>query len=147
MACLFAFTAGGRAGSGDPDCTGSYGSAAPRAGAPLRFGVDPGLAGSFGGAQLPSTPDDTAKDVAAARALRPPGRVLVVRLNRLFWSGGDAAIARFESLVSGMPAPGWRSSSRSVTTRAAGRTETWRRGRPTSGTSWTSSVPIAMLWR
>src|SRR5581483_11624026 len=38
----------------DPLCLGSYGNATPRAGAPLRFGVDPGLAGSVGGAQLPS---------------------------------------------------------------------------------------------
>jgi hypothetical protein len=100
VGCLLVFPGTGRAGASDPDCVGSYGGAVPRAGAPLRFGVDPGLAGSVGGAQLPSTPDDTAKDVAMTSALRPPGHVLVVRLNRLFWSGGDAAIAQFQSLVS-----------------------------------------------
>jgi hypothetical protein len=49
--------------------------------------------------QLPSTPDDPARDVAATSRLRPPGRVLVVRLNRLFWSGGDALLGQFQTLV------------------------------------------------
>jgi hypothetical protein len=87
------------AAGGDPDCLGSYGALPARSGPPLRFGVDPGLAGSAGGLQLPAVPDDPARDVAATKALRPPGRVLVVRLNRLFWSGGDALIAQFRSLV------------------------------------------------
>ena len=80
------------AASSDPYCTHSYGGAPPRAGTPLRFGVDPGLAGSAGGAQLPAAPDDPAKDLAGVRRLVPPGRQLVVRLNRLFWSGGQAGI-------------------------------------------------------
>ena len=83
----------------DPYCTGSYGGAAPGAGAALRFGIDPGLAGSAGGVQLPSTPDDPARDLAAVKALAPPGRQLVVRLNRLFWSDGQAGIAAFGRLV------------------------------------------------
>jgi hypothetical protein len=83
----------------DPLCTGDYGGAAPRAGTPLRFGVDPGIAGSAGGTQLPSTPDDPAEDVAAMRALRPSGRVLVARMNRLFWSDGASGIAHFKTLV------------------------------------------------
>jgi hypothetical protein len=83
----------------DPLCTANYGGAVPRAGAPLRFGVDPGIAGSVGAAQLPSTPDDLAKDVDSMRALRPSGRVLVARLNRLFWSDGAAGIAHFKTLV------------------------------------------------
>ena len=66
----------------DPDCTGSYGGAPPKAGAPLRFGIDPGIAGSAGGVQLPSTPDDPAKDLAAVQTLGPQGKLLVVRLNR-----------------------------------------------------------------
>ena len=88
-----------KAAAGDPLCLSSYGGAAPRAGAPLRFGVDPGLAGSVGGAQLPSVPDDPASDLKAARALRPRGHQLVVRLNRLFWSEGDAGIARFHRQI------------------------------------------------
>jgi hypothetical protein len=65
----------------------------------VRFGVDPGLAGSAGGVQLPSVPDDPARDLAAVKALRPAGRVLVVRLNRLMWSDGARGIAAFQRMV------------------------------------------------
>lgn len=85
--------------SSDPYCTGSFGSAAPSAGSPLRFGVDPGIAGSAGGVQLPSTADDPAKDLAGVKALGPPGRQLVVRLNRLFWSDGQSGINAFQQQV------------------------------------------------
>jgi hypothetical protein len=84
-------------GSGSP-CLGTYGGT-PQVGATLRFGVDPGLAGSAGGEQLPAKPDDVSADVAAARRLHPAGRVLVVRLNRLFWSSGAAGVRAFETLV------------------------------------------------
>jgi hypothetical protein len=87
------------AAASDPLCLGSYGNARPRPGAPIRFGVDPGLAGSVGGAQLPSVPDNLASDLKATRELRPPGHPLVVRLNRLFWSDGDAGIALFRRRV------------------------------------------------
>lgn len=87
------------AAADDPYCTGSYGGAVPQPEAPLRFGIDPGIAGSVGGVQLPSKPDDTARDVAATSELQPPGRVLVVRLNRLFWSGGDGLLTQFQALV------------------------------------------------
>lgn len=70
--------------SSDAYCLGSYGGAAPRMGAALRFGIDPGLAGSAGGVQLPSAPADPTRDLAGVEALAPPGRELVVRLNRLF---------------------------------------------------------------
>jgi hypothetical protein len=96
----------GRAHAGDTYCTGNYGGAAHRAGAPLRFGVDPGVAGSAGGVQLPSTPDDLARDVSGAQGLRASGRVLVVRLNRLFWSDGDAGISTFKTLAARYAAAG-----------------------------------------
>ena len=83
------------AAGGDPYCTGSYGSVPARAAARLRMGIDPGLAGSFGGQQLPSVADDPARDLAALRALRPARRVLVLRLNRLFWSDGAAGVRAF----------------------------------------------------
>lgn len=83
----------------DPLCLGSYANVAARRGPPLRFGVDPGLAGSVGGAQLPAVPDDPARDRASVTALRPRGKVMVVRLNRLFWSEGAAGIARFQRLA------------------------------------------------
>jgi hypothetical protein len=65
----------------------------------VRFGIDPGIAGSAGGVQLPNTPDDPGKDLSAVQALDPPGRVMVVRLNRLFWSDGQAGINAFEGQV------------------------------------------------
>ncbi len=89
----------GAAASADPYCTGSYGGAPAHTGAPLRFGIDVGLAGSAGGVQLPSAPDDPSRDLAAVGALRPPGRVLVVRLNRLFWSDGQSGIDAFKAQV------------------------------------------------
>ena len=62
---------------------------------PLRFGITPQLAGTVGEAQGASEPEDPAARAAALAALRPPGRALVIRLNRLFMAGGDAAIATF----------------------------------------------------
>lgn len=66
----------------------------PRA-AVLRFGVDPGPAGNL----TPSTGGVPAyrlsKDLAAVRGLRAHDRPLVVRLNRLFWSGGDRLLRSF----------------------------------------------------
>jgi hypothetical protein len=87
------------ASAADSYCTGSYGGLPVRPGPPVRFGVDPGIAGSAGGVQMPSVPDDPARDLAAVRALRPPGRVVVVRLNRLMWSDGARGIAAFQRMV------------------------------------------------
>jgi hypothetical protein len=87
------------AAAADPLCLGHYGGAPGAAGAPLRFGVDPGIAGSAGGVQLPTVSDNPTRDLAALRALRPPGRVVVLRLNRLFWSDGQAGISRFGRMV------------------------------------------------
>lgn len=87
------------AGGSDQLCQAHYGSAPHRAAAPVRFGIDPGLAGSAGGTQLPSVPDNPARDLAAVKQLRPHGRVLVVRLNRLFWSAGNRGVASFKRLA------------------------------------------------
>ncbi len=79
----------------DPYCTASYSAAQAHPGSRVRFGVDPGIAGNVGSVQLPSVPDNPAKDLAALKALKPPKRRLVLRLNRLFWSDGNAGIAKF----------------------------------------------------
>ena len=97
--CSLVLASAAAAASADPYCTGSYGGAAPQAGAPLRFGIDPGIAGSAGGVQTPTVPDDPARDLSALRALDPPQRAMVVRLNRLFWSDGQAGIDAFEQQV------------------------------------------------
>jgi hypothetical protein len=95
MAAVIGVLGGSSASPSDPYCVGSYGGAAPKPGSPLRFGIDPGLAGSAG-VQLPSTPDDPARDLAAVQALTPPRKLIVVRLNRLFWSDGQSGIGAFE---------------------------------------------------
>jgi hypothetical protein len=87
------------AAQNDRYCTAKYGGAPARQGPALRMGIDPGLAGSAGSTQLPTVPDNAAKDLRAVRALAPPGRQLVVRLNRLFWSAGRGGINRFRKLV------------------------------------------------
>jgi hypothetical protein len=66
---------------------------------PLRFGITPLLAGSAGGVQQPSAPDDPVGDGTALRALRPPKRLLVMRINRVFESDGHAGIKRAVSLA------------------------------------------------
>ncbi len=63
------------------------------------MGIDPGLAGSAGGSQLPAVPDRPRRDLAGVKALAVPGRELVVRLNRLFWSAGQHGIRAFRRLV------------------------------------------------
>lgn len=95
LICALACVQSASAGS-DPYCTGSYAAAPRTAPAKLRFGIDPGLAGSAGPEQLPAAPDDPKRDLAALRALKPAYRVLVLRLNRLFWSDGAAGIAKFK---------------------------------------------------
>lgn len=79
----------------DPLCLHNYLHAPPRRAVPLRFGIDPGLAGTAGGAQFRAVPDDPTRDLAAVLRLRVPRKALVVRLNRLFLSDGAAGIARF----------------------------------------------------
>jgi len=72
----------------------------PPVGAPahrIRFGVTPLAAGTV----LPSTPrpEDPAAALAAVERLRPDRRQLVVRLNRMFMSDGEAGIRRFAAIV------------------------------------------------
>lgn len=99
---VVATAAGGRSASAtsDPYCIGDYGGAAARDAGRVRFGIDPGIAGNIGGVQLPTVPDNPSRDLAALRTLRPRGRALVLRLNRLFWSDGQAGIEQFKKLTS-----------------------------------------------
>ena len=70
-----------------------------RPGPPLTFGITPaGEAGALGPA-VPAVPDDPPRTLAALSRLRPRGAPFVLRLNRFFWSDGDAGIARFAALV------------------------------------------------
>jgi peptidoglycan/xylan/chitin deacetylase (PgdA/CDA1 family) len=93
----------------DAYCTGTYGDKPAKAGAPLRFGVDPELAGSVGTGQSSAKPLDEAKDLAALAKLTPPGKAMVLRVNRLFWADGEAGIKRFEEIVARHDAAGFDS--------------------------------------
>jgi len=65
----------------------------------LRFGINPaGEAGAFG-PRVEPVPDDPARTLAALARLRPPRASLVVRLNRFFWSDGEAGVQRFLALT------------------------------------------------
>ena len=74
-------------------------SVAAGAAGKLRFGIDPEVAGSAGSTQNPSKPVNEARTLRALRALRPPGKQLVLRVNRLFESDGEAGIRRFKRIV------------------------------------------------
>ncbi|MFL5846079.1 MAG: polysaccharide deacetylase family protein [Solirubrobacteraceae bacterium] len=93
----------------DALCTGEYGAGAAQPGPPLRFGIDSELAGSVGAGQGAAAPLDWAKDRAALKRLTPPGKQMVLRVNRLFWADGDAAIKRFRAIVDKHAAAGFDS--------------------------------------
>jgi hypothetical protein len=65
----------------------------------LRFGINPaGEAGALG-PRVEPVPDDPARTLAALSRLRPANGRLTVRLNRFFWSDGEAGIQRFLALT------------------------------------------------
>jgi len=75
------------------------GNVPQRPGPPLRFGITPaGEAGALGPA-VPVVPGTHEQDLAALAQLRPANGPFVVRLNRFFWSEGDAGIDRFRDLA------------------------------------------------
>ena len=80
---------------GDPSANGVPMAPGPR----VRFGITPaGEAGALGPA-VPFVPDDPPRTLAALARLRPPKAPFVLRLNRFFWSDGEAGIARFLALA------------------------------------------------
>src|SRR3954447_23537249 len=66
----------------------------------VRMGLTPaGEAGALG-PKVPVMPIDLSRTLAALAQLRPPGDApFVLRLNRLFWSDGEAGLARFDAAV------------------------------------------------
>ena len=75
----------------------------------MRYGISPLEAGSAGAVQGTTAPSDPAKALAALQRLRPPGKELVLRLNRMFWSDGRGGLDRFAGLVDGYARAGFRS--------------------------------------
>ncbi|GAC1324141.1 MAG: hypothetical protein NVSMB25_21310 [Thermoleophilaceae bacterium] len=86
-----------------PGCPGatSADGIARLAGAPLRFGITPGVqTGQLGtGPAPPRTPEDPVRQTAALARLAPPGTPFVLRLHRFFWSDGEAGVQRFLELA------------------------------------------------
>ncbi|HET6830179.1 MAG TPA: MFS transporter, partial [Solirubrobacterales bacterium] len=92
-ACLAALALappGARAAAGD--CLGTPHPKLDRAAEQLRFGITPLAAGSAGTTQAEPVSEDRRRAIGRLRALRPPKRALVLRLNRMFWSDGVAGI-------------------------------------------------------
>jgi hypothetical protein len=75
----------------------------------LRFGITPQAAGSAGPTQGDVSPENQSKALKALHRLKPNKRQLVLRLNRLFWSDGQAGIDRFADLIDGYGAEGLQS--------------------------------------
>jgi hypothetical protein len=80
-------------------CTSSYTHGSVKPARRLRFGIDPELAGSIGSSQNAVKPVNETKTVQALRALRPRGKELVLRVNRLFESQGQGGIRRFKQII------------------------------------------------
>ncbi len=83
----------------DPLCEADYDRGPFKPAPTLRFGIDPELAGSVGTTQNEVKPVNQAKTLDALRALRPPGKELVLRVNRLFESDGEGGIKRFQRII------------------------------------------------
>ena len=68
--------------------------------APLRFGIGPlPQAGQAGGGPAHAVPEQPGKTDAALARLRKPGSPFVLRLNRFFWSDGEAGFKRYLRLA------------------------------------------------
>jgi RTX calcium-binding nonapeptide repeat (4 copies) len=76
---------------------------------PLRFGITPLAAGSAGATQAQPRREDPQAATRELQRLRPDGRQLVLRLNRMLMSDGDAGIHHFASLVDGYARDGYDS--------------------------------------
>jgi len=87
-----------RAADDYPVCTGDTSAAGvpQKPGPALRVGITPRVqAGQVGPVPAQAVSEDPAKTLAALALLRPSGGPLVVRLNRFFWSDGEAAFKQF----------------------------------------------------
>jgi hypothetical protein len=76
---------------------------------PLRFGTTPLVAGNVGATQAEPVPFDPERDLAGVVGLRPDGRDLVMRLNRMFWADGEAGVRRYAEIVDRYAAAGFPS--------------------------------------
>jgi hypothetical protein len=75
----------------------------------LRFGITPLAAGSAGATQAEPRPDDPQAALRELERLRPGRRQLVLRLNRMLMSDGEAGLQRYAALVDGYARSGFDS--------------------------------------
>ncbi|HEX8123344.1 MAG TPA: hypothetical protein VF549_18975 [Solirubrobacteraceae bacterium] len=108
---ILALPATAAAQQSDPNCLNTDPPPVTKPPHPIRFGITPGAAGSVGGGQANVVAEDDAKAMAALRDLRPGGRALVMRLNRLFWADGDEGIKRFAALTDKYASAGFQVES------------------------------------
>src|SRR3954449_4496233 len=81
-----------------PICSGDLSAAGvpQKPGPALRVGITPRVqAGQFGAPAAAAKSEDQPKTLAALARLRPAAGPFVVRLNRFFWSDGEAAFKQF----------------------------------------------------
>ncbi len=83
----------------DPTCSANYAYGPYVAPRTLRLGIDPELAGSVGSTQGEVKRVNDAKTLNTLRALRPRRKELVLRINRLFESDGEAGIRKFKQTI------------------------------------------------
>jgi hypothetical protein len=76
---------------------------------PLRFGITPLVAGNVGPSQGEPVPFDPDRNVDGVLGLRPDGKELVIRLNRMFWADGEEGVQRFAEIVDRYAEAGFRS--------------------------------------
>jgi hypothetical protein len=84
---------------GDPNCLTADPPPVQEPRHPVRFGITPLTAGSAGVSQLEPAPRDPEAERAALEALRPPGKQLILRLNRMFMSDGIEGIRKYARIV------------------------------------------------
>src|SRR4051812_20824372 len=95
----------------DPGCIGDTDAdAVPQKPGPrLRFGIGPLVqAGQIGPLPAAAVPEQRAKTEAALAQLRPRGGPFVLRLNRLFWSDGEAGIRRYLAIARRFTSKGYQ---------------------------------------
>jgi hypothetical protein len=100
--CLAAALAAPRAASAQSGGDLCLSASAPPVTAPsdrIRFGISPLAAGSAGATQAQTKPENPQTALAELDRLRPGRRQLLLRLNRMFMSDGEAGIQRYAGLV------------------------------------------------
>jgi hypothetical protein len=95
--------------STDPNCLTADPPAITAPPQDLRFGITPLLAGSAGASQIEPKPDDPAAAQSALGELRPDGKQVVLRLNRMFWADGAQGLRKYKRIVDDYAAAGFDS--------------------------------------